>query len=67
MTDLVDSANEQAHASDSFYSKISSYVLFVGFPAVRKEYTASALILGFGILCIYCYSKTKKHIREYCA
>lgn len=56
---LIESANEQAHASDSFYSKISSYVLFFEFPAVRKEYTASVLILGFGILCIYCYSKTK--------
>ena len=59
VTNLVESANEQAHASDSFYSKISSYVLFFEFPAVRKEYTASVLILGFGILCIYCYSKTK--------
>lgn len=37
VTDLVDSANEQAHASDSFYSKISSYVLFFEFPAVRKK------------------------------
>lgn len=67
-TESIDVAIRGVEASadgiGNFYKKIADYTLFFKFPAIREGYTASLLILLFGILCIWCFVQKEYDCEE---
>lgn len=65
MSDASQSVEKGAQAVGNFYNKILDNILFIEFPAIRKEYTASLLVFLFGLLCVWCYMSKKETLEEW--
>ena len=52
-------------ANTDFFSHFYHKSLYFEFPAIRKGYVASFLVVLFVLLCIWCYTKHKEDTKEW--
>lgn len=54
----VASSGERVGAMNNFYSRVFDNMLYIEFPGVRKEFSASFMIFIFALICLWCYIKS---------